>query len=178
MNEQDATTQPDPPNTNDVHNGNSVKRLQQILVITFSVLGVSLVFLALAAEYLGLDITPGFGAVQMLQFLLGVSCLTLAGFCIYIRCGSRRPPIFAGGHWHSPGRDRFGVYVRRRFCRFDRHWHPCKSFICPAVFWPIAGSWFIFGSYFDYHGDAAVSLQPAHQRGTFFDGVFGERHGV
>ncbi len=80
MNEQDATTQPDPPNTNDVHNGNSVKRLQQILVITFSVLGVSLVFLALAAEYLGLDITPGFGAVQMLQFLLGVSCLTLAGF--------------------------------------------------------------------------------------------------
>ena len=36
--------------------------------------------LAVAIDSTRLNITPGFGAVQMLQFLLGVSCLTLAGF--------------------------------------------------------------------------------------------------
>jgi hypothetical protein len=36
--------------------------------------------IAVTVEYIGLDITPGFGAVQMFQFLLGISCLTLAGF--------------------------------------------------------------------------------------------------
>lgn len=74
MDEQETTAQ------NNENRIDGVIKLQRLLALIFFVLGVGLVFLALAAEYVGLDITPGFGAVQMLQFLLGISCLTLAGF--------------------------------------------------------------------------------------------------
>ncbi len=43
-------------------------------------LGAILVALSLSAELLGIDLTPGFGVVQMVQLLLGISCLTLALF--------------------------------------------------------------------------------------------------
>jgi hypothetical protein len=56
------------------------KQLQRILSLIFFILGMALCTVAITIDYIGLDITPGFGAVQMLQFLLGVSCLTLAGF--------------------------------------------------------------------------------------------------
>ena len=44
--------------------------------------GVSLILsvLALAADYLGLELTPGFGMVQMFLLLVGITCLTVAIF--------------------------------------------------------------------------------------------------
>lgn len=43
-------------------------------------LGAILVALSLLADKLGIDLTPGFGVVQMIQLLLGLTCLTLALF--------------------------------------------------------------------------------------------------
>lgn len=74
MNNQDAPTQNTQPDVD------RVKQLQRILALVFFILGVVLCLMAVSLDYLGLDLTPGFGAVQMLQFLLGVSCLTVAGF--------------------------------------------------------------------------------------------------
>ncbi|MBE2224729.1 MAG: hypothetical protein IAF02_24525 [Anaerolineae bacterium] len=74
MTEQDATTQ------NGEMKTYSTQRLQRILALIFFIVGVGLCLMAMSLDHLGLDITPGFGAVQMLQFLLGISCLTLAGF--------------------------------------------------------------------------------------------------
>lgn len=56
------------------------KQLQRILSLFFFILGMGLCTMSVTVDYIGLDLTPGFGAVQMLQLLLGVSCLTLAGF--------------------------------------------------------------------------------------------------
>ena len=44
------------------------------------VVGGLLCLLALGAEVIGLDFTPGFGIVQILQLLIGVTALTLAVF--------------------------------------------------------------------------------------------------
>lgn len=52
------------------------------------IVGIILGSIALWAEFLGLDFTPGFGMVQMLQLLLALTSLTLAGF-IFLR--QRRP---------------------------------------------------------------------------------------
>jgi len=48
-----------------------------ILLVTFSVL---LIFLSLAADPLGIDRTPGFGMIQMLGLLIGITFLTVAAF--------------------------------------------------------------------------------------------------
>lgn len=57
------------------------KRIRRIATVILFVLGLALVGVALAFEYVpGLDVTPGFGMVQMAQLLLGVSALTLSGF--------------------------------------------------------------------------------------------------
>lgn len=74
MNEKNFAAQPD------ASKPDRARQVQRILVLVFFILGVGLCFVAIAADSLGLDLTPGFGAVQMLQFLLGVSCLTLSGF--------------------------------------------------------------------------------------------------
>lgn len=74
MNEKNSTTQTDDSKTD------RARQVQRTLALVFFILGVGLCFIAVAAEYLGLDLTPGFGAVQMLQFLLGATCLTLSGF--------------------------------------------------------------------------------------------------
>jgi len=65
-----------------------VVRLERITSIILFVLGLLLCGLALGAEVLGLDLTPGFGMVQMLQMLVGLTFLTLAG---YLRIHSMRP---------------------------------------------------------------------------------------
>lgn len=44
------------------------------------ILGTIIVAIALGAELLGLDITPGFGMIQMAQLLIGLTLLTLAGY--------------------------------------------------------------------------------------------------
>ena len=74
MNDQDTATQ------NNKSKADRAIQVQRILILIFFVLGAGLCVMAVSVDYIGLDLTPGFGAVQMLQFLLGVSCLTLAGF--------------------------------------------------------------------------------------------------
>lgn len=56
------------------------RQLLNIVVLLLFLIGNVLVILSLAAEILGLDLTPGFGIVQMLQLLIGLTLLTLAGF--------------------------------------------------------------------------------------------------
>lgn len=56
------------------------RKFLNIVVLLLFLIGNVLVILSLAAEILGLDLTPGFGIVQMLQLLIGLSLLTLAGF--------------------------------------------------------------------------------------------------
>jgi hypothetical protein len=66
-----------------------VVRVERTASIVLLVLGLLSCGLALGAEVLGLDLTPGFGMVQMLQLLIGLTCLTLAGF---LRIHSMRAP--------------------------------------------------------------------------------------
>lgn len=54
--------------------------MRQAAVIVLFILGFGFVGLSLSAEILGLNITPGFGIVQMAQLLAGLSFLTLSGF--------------------------------------------------------------------------------------------------
>ena len=55
-------------------------QLWNIVVLLLFLVGNVLVILSLAAEILGLDLTPGFGIVQMVQLLFGLTMLALAGF--------------------------------------------------------------------------------------------------
>lgn len=55
-------------------------QLWNIVVLLLFLVGNVLVILSLAAEILGLDLTPGFGIVQMVQLLFGLTLLALAGF--------------------------------------------------------------------------------------------------
>ena len=64
-----------------------VTRLEVIFSAILAVLGLALSMFSLGAEIFGLDLTPGFGMVQMFQLLLGISLLTLAG---YLRIHSLR----------------------------------------------------------------------------------------
>lgn len=64
-------------------------RAEVIISLILFILGVMLATVALAAEILGLDLTPGFGIIQMFQLLLGLSFLTAAGF---MRLHSLRAP--------------------------------------------------------------------------------------
>lgn len=57
-----------------------VVRIERITSVILFVLGLLSCGLALGAEVLGLDLTPGFGMVQMLQMLVGLTLLTIAGF--------------------------------------------------------------------------------------------------
>ncbi len=57
--------------------------------LTMFVIGTALSLLSLGAELLGLDLTPGFGIVQMVELLLGLTLLTLAAF-VHIRSTRRR----------------------------------------------------------------------------------------
>jgi hypothetical protein len=61
-------------------NRDIVTRLESIFSLILFVLGTVACFFALGAELLGLDITPGFGIVQMTQLLVGLTFLTMAGF--------------------------------------------------------------------------------------------------
>jgi hypothetical protein len=50
------------------------------VTISLVVAGIALILLSVAADSLGFDSTPGFGVIQVVAFLLGLSSLTLAGF--------------------------------------------------------------------------------------------------
>ncbi len=55
-------------------------RIRKIVIIVLVIFGLLLVGLSLAADYLRLDPTPGFGVVQMVAFLAGLTLLTLAAY--------------------------------------------------------------------------------------------------
>jgi hypothetical protein len=57
-----------------------VVRVERIASVVLLVLGLISCGVALGADLLGLDLTPGFGMVQMTELLAGLTCLTLAGF--------------------------------------------------------------------------------------------------
>jgi len=57
-----------------------VTQLEVIFSVILAVLGMVLSMISLGAEILGLDLTPGFGMVQMFQLLIGLTLLTIAGF--------------------------------------------------------------------------------------------------
>jgi hypothetical protein len=69
-------------------NSSLVTTIERATSIILSVFGVVIIAISLGAELLGLDLTPGFGMVQMFQLLVGLSCLALAG---YLRIHSLRP---------------------------------------------------------------------------------------
>lgn len=58
--------------------GTSPTRRNVIIVLT--VIGLIMIALAFTADTLRLDPTPGFGMVQMVALLAGLTCLTLAPF--------------------------------------------------------------------------------------------------
>lgn len=63
----------------------SVKKTIRLLLL---LLGMLLVAFALSADWLGVDVTPGFGVLQMVSLLLGISSLTLA---LFLWMKARRP---------------------------------------------------------------------------------------
>ena len=66
--------------------------LANIVILFFFLAGNVLTILSLAAEIFGLDLTPGFGMIQMAQLLVGITMLTLAGFLHLFRLRPRDTP--------------------------------------------------------------------------------------
>jgi len=60
-------------------NSKSANLRRNVTLGLFSI-GLILIILSLGAEFFGLDITPGFGMVQMFQLLVGITALTLSLF--------------------------------------------------------------------------------------------------
>ena len=60
------------------------RKVRHITALVSFLVGVALCTISLAAELLGLDLTPGFGIVQMFQLLLGITLLTFATF-LYLK---------------------------------------------------------------------------------------------
>ena len=65
-----------------------VTRVRQVILWLLVSVGTALLLIPLAADSLGINLTPGFGVVQMVPLLLGITCFTLAAF-VYIQ--GRRP---------------------------------------------------------------------------------------
>lgn len=64
-------------------NNGKTMRIYYAVIFVLVFLGIVLGFISLAAEFLGLDRTPGFGMIQMFELLLGITFLTIAAF-IYL----------------------------------------------------------------------------------------------
>lgn len=60
------------------------KRIRNITMFALLFLGIILCVMSLGAELIGIDLTPGFGMVQMFQLLIGITSLTGAGF-LYLK---------------------------------------------------------------------------------------------
>ena len=63
-------------------NNSKTNRLRNIVIIFLFVFGFLLLILAIAADYLGIDITPGFGVLQTVAFLSALTLLTLGTFLL------------------------------------------------------------------------------------------------
>lgn len=61
-----------------------VSQVRHSVIVALVLAGLLLTLFSLAADWLGLDLTPGFGMIQMFQLLVGLSSLTLGSF-IYLR---------------------------------------------------------------------------------------------
>jgi hypothetical protein len=57
-----------------------IHQARTIVTIFLFLIGTLLSVLSLGAEIFALNFTEGFGIIQMVQLLLGLTCLTLAGF--------------------------------------------------------------------------------------------------
>jgi len=68
---------------------NKATRVRRVVIAVLSLLGVLFVVGAVATELLGLDLTPGFGVLQTLAFLVGLTALTIAA---YVSMSAGRPP--------------------------------------------------------------------------------------
>ena len=68
---------------------NKPVRVRRAVIAVLSVLGLLLTIGAVATELLGLDLTPGFGVLQTLAFLMGLTALTIA---VYLFMAAGRPP--------------------------------------------------------------------------------------
>lgn len=64
------------------------RQIQNVVWLSLLLVGFILGGIAITADLLGLDFTPGFGMIQMFQLLLALTSITLAIF-IYLR--QRRP---------------------------------------------------------------------------------------
>jgi hypothetical protein len=64
-------------------------RLTLNLSVGLLIGGSGCVFISVRADALGLDLTPGFGLMQILGLLVGITLITGAGFTLVAR---RRPP--------------------------------------------------------------------------------------
>lgn len=64
-------------------------RVRRAVIAVLSVTGLFFVVGAVAMELLGVDLTPGFGVLQTLAFLVGLTALTVAA---YLFMGAARPP--------------------------------------------------------------------------------------
>jgi hypothetical protein len=63
-------------------------RIRRAVTVILLALGVLLIIGAIVAEFVGIGPTPGFGVLQTLAFLLGVTALT---FAIYLHLNAGRP---------------------------------------------------------------------------------------
>jgi ABC-type Na+ efflux pump permease subunit len=61
-------------------NNSKSRRIRNIVTIVLVVFGFLFVVLSIAADDLGIDLTPGFGIIQMIGFLIGLTFLTLGAF--------------------------------------------------------------------------------------------------
>ena len=56
-------------------------RVRRAVIAVLSVAGLFFVVGAVAMELLGVDLTPGFGVLQTLAFLVGLTALTMPPIC-------------------------------------------------------------------------------------------------
>jgi hypothetical protein len=70
----------------------STTRVRQAFTRILLLLGILLCVASLAADNLGLDLTPGFGVLQIFLLLLGITCLTVAVFLYLYSLRPRTAP--------------------------------------------------------------------------------------
>ncbi len=66
---------------------NRAARIRRAVIAILVVLGALAILVAVTTEFTGVDLTPGFGVLQTLAFLLGLTALTIAA---YLFMGARR----------------------------------------------------------------------------------------
>ena len=67
---------------------NRVLRVRRAVILILSVMGLALVVLSIVAEMASFGPTPGFGVLQTVGFLLGITALTVA---VYLYLSASRP---------------------------------------------------------------------------------------